>query len=136
MAIYNFTCPYCRKMSQIQNYALGFLDALELRCDNCPTTLWVGLYDPKMTKFYEEFGIDYSRQDDRMKAIEEALKPCDCGGSFHHLSAYRCNLCHHEMTLEEIIRQIGWRGAPNGKPGIAMGKIIDGDQTNGQIWKD
>jgi predicted Zn finger-like uncharacterized protein len=137
MANYNFICPHCGKTYEIQNYSLGFLDAFELRCNRCSNTLWVGFYDKDTAQFikiYKDKNGDV-RQENDQAGLEAALNPCECGGSFHESSPYRCKICNNEVDLKEIIKQIGWRGASNGKPGIAMGKVIDGDKSRGAIWK-
>jgi len=137
MANYNFTCPHCSNTYEIQNYSLGFLDAFELRCNQCSNTLWVGLYDKDTAKFIKHYKDKYGaiRTEYDLQGLEAALNSCECGSFFHNSSAYRCKLCNKEIELKEIIKQIGWTGAPNSKPGVALGKIIDGDRSGGAIWK-
>ncbi len=133
MGNHKFTCPHCNNTYEILNYNIGFADAIELRCDRCPATLWVGLYDKEMNNFRKIDKEGYTEYD--VEGIMSSLNPCDCGGLFDYHAPYRCKECNKEVDLDELIRQINWKGAPDGRPGIAMERIIDGDKSEGAIWK-
>lgn len=126
----SFTCPSCHQTYSIQNYNLGMSDCIELRCDRCSTTLQVGLYEETVNIFHDKYGLYTSGF---FANLYNSLRNCHCGGRYSTDAAYRCRECNAPVSLDEIKKQIGYKGIT---PGIAMGKLIDSSNSKENIWKD
>ena len=131
MSEHPFKCPSCKQTYRILNYSIGMSDILELRCSNCATTLHIGLYDPIMLDLYKRYG-QYTGG--FFENLYNSLKPCRCGGQFRKAAAYRCQKCNIAVSLDEIKKQISYKG--NGTPGIAMDNIIDSSDAKESMWKN
>jgi predicted Zn finger-like uncharacterized protein len=132
MAEYPFKCPNCKETFTILNYSIGMSDILELRCSNCATTLHIGLYDHMIDVLYKQYGLYTGNF---FANLYNSLKPCKCGGHYSTNAAYRCRACNATVTLDEIKKQIDYKGTrPAATPGIAMDNIVDSSKEN--IWKD
>ena len=105
---------------------MGFMDAYEMRCDSCPTTIMVDFYLPPMDELYSR----------GLNAIEKALKPCECGGRFQYSAPHRCISCNDKIKLNEIAKQIKWprKPKPGFGPSVALGKIVQSSKI--EAWKD
>ncbi len=132
MTEYPFKCPSCKETYTIQNYSIGMSDILELRCSNCATTLHIGLYDHMIGILYKKYGL-YTGS--FFENLYNSLKLCKCGGHYRIDAAYRCRACNATVSMNEIKKQIDYKGThPAATPGIAMDNIVDSSKEN--IWKD
>ncbi|MEO7715489.1 MAG: hypothetical protein ABIY70_04765 [Capsulimonas sp.] len=73
----------------------GFHDCHFLYCDSCAICAEVDFYDPVYAEINRSLVTDAGKSKYRliMDAIEERLKPCDCGGKFLANAARRCYSC-------------------------------------------
>jgi hypothetical protein len=86
----------------------------------------VDFYHPPMDRLYSQ----------GLSAIEKALKPCECGGSFKYKAPHRCPKCNCVIKLTEIAKQIKWPGKVKAGfgPSVALGKILHSSKF--QAWRE
>ena len=93
-----------------------FLDDYALYCTRCPIRVEVSYYDPVVRQVEQQVRqASGARQGEWfvtfMRALEERLKPCRCGGSFRRDAPRRCFTCHAPV-ISDITMSIdlypGW----------------------------
>jgi len=91
-----FTCPHCTETYEVLTFNAGWEGVLEVRCDRCPTTLYLG--DKNLHRLMWQCG-GWTRR--FASELSKALKPCECGGRFRIDAQYRCSKCQRPIDLRD-----------------------------------
>ncbi|HEX6121736.1 MAG TPA: hypothetical protein VFY89_01185 [Ktedonobacterales bacterium] len=99
----SLACPHC----QTALYAVirsPLYDEWQLYCDRCANRVEIRYDDPIAQRLGDELsarsGASAHRTIAHLRAIETRLKPCSCGGRYHHDSPRRCHACHGVVLAE------------------------------------
>jgi hypothetical protein len=85
----HITCPGCqREWHRVDHSPMD--DDWRFYCDRCGNSVEVSFYDPHVMAIPDRYALPYH---DLMRAITAKLRPCDCGGRYHHDSPRRCANC-------------------------------------------
>lgn len=103
MAIFQFTCPNCKGAYDLTYFDAGWENIVEMRCNRCPTSLYVSGKNKFFLSIYYRFGGWNKRSADELC---KALKNCDCGGEFKADAPYRCKLCLESIDIEGLMGKI------------------------------
>ncbi len=87
-------CPECGEALYRVDHS-PFYDEIFLYCDRCPIHVEVSYYDPVYSQMTDAFSVF----EDRLRAIEDRLKPCTCGGRFRFAAPRRCLTCHAPVIV-------------------------------------
>src|SRR5258708_12730688 len=79
-----FTCPHCTETYEVLTFNAGWEGVLEVRCDRCPTTLYLG--DKNLHRLMWQCG-GWTRR--IASELRTALKPFKCRGRFRISPQYR-----------------------------------------------
>lgn len=86
-------CPHCAADLYRVDHSPLYDDAL-LYCDHCANRVEVSVFDPT---YLAAAAAVSTREDPRpsavMRAVEDRLNPCACGGRFRHDAPRRCPDC-------------------------------------------
>jgi hypothetical protein len=86
-------CPNCQQ-ELWRIYPSPMLDCSILYCDQCANSVEVDYYDPIYNTIYMKFLVNgHLNYREFTLAIEQRLKPCNCGGHFKYASPRRCYKC-------------------------------------------
>ena len=103
MSRYKFECPHCKQSYKITLYHPGYSDVIPVRCSKCSIHTDFDIYDGRVRELYKRGG---------QELFEEALASCECGGRFSEDAPYRCRVCNHAVSIEEMKAQTrAWFGA-------------------------
>lgn len=99
-----FPCPHCgTRLFRVDHSPMS--DNYTLYCDRCPNSVEVSYYDEVCLRLDKEHLADvpegWLREAAKREVIEQHLRPCDCGGTYHFNSARRCSSCHQPVIVEE-----------------------------------
>jgi hypothetical protein len=84
----HIACPHCGEDLYRIDHSPLYDDSL-LYCDQCANRVEVSLSDPVVTALAAE----RPAPDALLRAVEERLAPCACGGRFRDDAARRCHAC-------------------------------------------
>ncbi len=92
-----FNCPQCHELLFRVDHS-PFYDSYFLYCERCANRAEVGFYDSVYETIFshiitEQEGTALAL----MRAIEQRLKPCSCGGRFRYDAPRRCHRCFSEV---------------------------------------
>jgi len=93
-----FACPHCSTLLYRVVHS-PFYDHWQLYCDSCANSVEVSYYDKTADALIANVSTNASVASDdnytlQMRAIEEALRDCSCGGRYQHDAPRRCYVCH------------------------------------------
>ena len=92
------SCPQCHELLFRVDHS-PFYDSFFFYCEQCANRVEVGLYDP----IYETLSNQITEQKGTtlalMRAIEQHLRPCECGGRFRYDAPLRCHRCLAEVVV-------------------------------------
>lgn len=134
------TCEKCKTVYDIDQphpYHAGFSELGFLYCNKCPNVLIWNIFDPIYAEITEkkvfrghfpkvetfEFIPPWELEPEDHKSVENALKPCPCGGQFKFENKLLCLKCQHPLA-GSILDTIYY---------YKLGKEIYGGKTD--IWK-
>lgn len=103
MAALPFTCPHCKENYELTYFNAGWENLIEMRCDSCPTSLYIDRQNKYFLNVCYRFG---GWNKDSAKELHKMLKKCDCGGGFKADVPYRCKLCFHPIDIEGLTGRI------------------------------
>jgi hypothetical protein len=114
-------CPRCGvRLFRVE--ISPFYDCYFLWCDQCPRRVEVSFYDEPMKQIQAEVAKQdkESRYEPLMRAIENRLQSCVCGGHFRHDSPRRCFSCNFEVIVGDTAMDLspctGWEDHPERDP--------------------
>ncbi len=111
------TCEHCQQQFGYWFAHCGFGDCVYAYCDSCGRTAILSLWDKRMPKLPNCPG-----QQEMCAAMEQYVKPCECGGGFKRGAGPRCPHCHQVLSAESAPPYIesnapgtkkGWRWQMN-----------------------
>lgn len=114
-------CPRCDRVLEFQRYHARFGNQGYLYCGNDATVLTWDSYDPRYSSISDNthpWMLDVPAK----HAVERALRPCPCGGSFRFANLPRCPHCL------ELLPHLA-----NPPYFVILAGRVDGDETD--IWK-
>jgi uncharacterized protein YbaR (Trm112 family) len=134
------TCEKCNTVYEINQphpYHAGFSELGFLYCDKCTNVVIWDDYDENYKKIIGKkvfsghfprvenikYKVPWGLDQDEQKAVENALKPCPCGGQFKFNNELLCPNCKHPLA-DSILDTIYF---------YELGNEIDGRKVN--IWK-
>ena len=95
-------CPSCQQ-SLFRIDTSPFDHERYLYCDRCPIRVGVSVYEPEFDQIEQALPPsleDVEKNTALKKAIEDHLKPCTCGGTFHYDAPRRCFTCATPVIIE------------------------------------
>lgn len=86
-------CPHCfARLYRLDRSPMA--DDYHFYCDCCAHSVEIGYYDPTYHEIFTALLQDGNKSFlALMHAIEERLRPCDCGGHYKHDAPRRCYVC-------------------------------------------
>lgn len=117
-------CMSCHKSYVVEVYHAGFSGMGFLYCDKDATVVtWDEIMDKKYRKLVRE-KVAWSLSKRQKKRVENALKPCPCGGRFRFDNDLHCPTCGKPLAGGISERDIYV---------CILDKHVDGEKVN--IWK-
>jgi len=139
------SCKKCKTEYDIDQpypYHAGFSHLGFLYCNKCANVVEWSEYDktyqkvaagkektiykghfPRVRITYKDTPVPWALPEQNQKAVENALKPCPCGGHFKFKNKLLCPKCRYPLS-ESILKTIYF---------YKLGNVIDGKKSN--IWK-
>lgn len=90
----HIACPQCGEDLYRIDHSPLYDDSL-LYCDQCANRVEISLTDPVVAALAATISAPAASpaRDALLRAVEERLAPCACGGRFRHDAARRCHRC-------------------------------------------
>ena len=100
-------CPNCHQWLYCVDHS-PFYDEYFWYCNRCPIHVEISYYDPVVRQVEQQVRqASEARQGEWfvtfVRALEERLKPCRCGGSFRRDAPRRCFTCHAPVISDITI---------------------------------
>ena len=140
-----FPCPSCDQSLYRVDHS-PFYDEYLLYCDRCANSVNVGFYDPVTMAIgaaHASQGASKVSRADKLRLIEERLRPCACGGSYRHDSPRRCPYCLSVVIADEPDVDL-WPGyfwieddrEPTDEEAERIGAYLDARVRERDIWRE
>jgi hypothetical protein len=108
-------------------YHTGFNDTGFLYCDRDSTVLTFSSFDPKyeaVAGAVHPWVLTQEGRSDVLRAVEDRLVDCPCGGRFSFDNPLRCPICG-DVFSRQMSKNIYF---------IVLARRLDGEKKN--VWKD